>query len=342
MANGGSRSRSRGRHQAASSDAAADHGGFGRSFWSGTISFGLVTIPVSLLPANRSKRVALRMLDEDGTPLARRWFCPKDEQDLDSDEIVRGYEIAEDKYVVVTDEELAALAPRKSRDIDLQRFVRREEIDPRFFERGYFLAPATDSTKAYRLLAEVMETTGRAGLATFVMREKEYLVAILAENGILSAETMRFADELRTAEMVGLPGETRKPPRATVTKLERAIEALAAKRLDPRELEDEEAQRILQLVERKRKKGEDVVEVPELAADAEEQAEIVDLMEMLKRSLGARGASGPRRGPRSSPRASAGSTRSGEPGKKAAAGGAKRSSRAKSVKAAAKRRARRP
>ena len=137
------------------------------------------------------------MLDQDGTPLARRWFS-QDGTWLDDDDIVRGFEVDDDKYVVVTDEELEALEPRKSRDIDLRRFVPREAVDPRYFEHGYLLAPASDSTKAYRLLAAVMEETDRAGIATFVMRDKEYLVAILSENGVLHAVTLRFADELRS------------------------------------------------------------------------------------------------------------------------------------------------
>ena len=130
-----------------------------------------------------------------------------------------------------------------------------------------------------------MERTGRAGIATFVMRDKEYLVAILADHGVLTAETMRFADELRSPEAVGLP-KMKKPPRALVGRLEQAIEALAAKRIAFEELEDDEAERVLALVERKRKRGEDVIEAPEAAEEEGEQAEIIDLMEVLKRSLG--------------------------------------------------------
>src|SRR6185436_16804809 len=115
------------------------------------------------------------------------------------------YEIAKDKYVVVTDEELERLEPEKSRDIDLRHFVKAEEIAPMYFEHAYFLAPAGGSLKAYQLLAETMERKGRAGLATFVMRDKEYIVAILAENGILRAEILRFPDEIRTPKEIGLP-----------------------------------------------------------------------------------------------------------------------------------------
>jgi DNA end-binding protein Ku len=257
-----------------------------RAFWSGTITFGLVSIPVDLYPANRSQRVSLRMVSEEGIPLARRYFCPKEGRELDWDEIVRGYEIEKDTFVVVDDDELEKLAPEKTRDIDLRRFVGIEEIDPIYFERAYFLTPGGNSTKAYRLLAATMEITGRAGIATFVMRDKEYLVAIIAENGILRAETLRFADEVRTAEDVGLP-EPKKPKAAAVKKVEQAIAALGRKELDESELADHGTERLLQLVRRKEKSGRDVVEAP-AGARAEPSEGVIDLMEVLKRSLQAR------------------------------------------------------
>ena len=253
-----------------------------RSFWSGTITFGLVSIPVELFPANRSQGVSLRMVSPDGTPLARRYFCPKEERELDWDEIVRGYEIDDDRYVVVTDDELERLAPEKTRDIDLRRFVQASEIDPIYFERAYYLTPGGNSTKAYRLLAETMEQTGRAGIATFVMRGKEYLIAILAENGIMRAETLRFADEVRSAEDIGLP-EPVKPKAAVVTKIEKAIARLGEKELDEDELVDRSSQQLLELVSEKEKSGEGVVQAPQ--GEAEPGGDVIDLMEVLKRSL---------------------------------------------------------
>src|SRR2546421_590780 len=136
--------------------------------------------------------------------------------------MVRGFEYEKGKYVIVTDEELERLAPEQSRDIDLRKFVDLESIPPLYFDRSYFLAPSQGSEKAYRLLAETMEKNKLAGMATFVMRGKEYLVAIFPENGILRAETMRFADELRSPKEVGLP-EKKKVPAATVKKFERLI-----------------------------------------------------------------------------------------------------------------------
>src|SRR5467141_1175086 len=176
-----------------------------RPFWSGTLTFGLVSVPVDLYPGNRTNRAPLRMLGPEGEPLARRYYSQKSGRDLDQEEMVRGYEIDKDKYVMVTDEELERLAPDQSRDINLRRFVDLESIPPLYFDRSYFLAPSEGSEKAYKLLTETMEKSDLAGIATFVMRGKEYLVAIFPENGILRAETMRFKDELRTPKEVGLP-----------------------------------------------------------------------------------------------------------------------------------------
>src|SRR5262245_49870459 len=159
----------RSRRQADDAEAAAIlEGARPRSFWSGTITFGLVSVPVDLYPAAREERSSLRMLDEDGTPLRRQYWCPKEERPLSAEEIIRGVEVADGKWVTVTDEELEALEPEKTRDISLQRFVPRKELPPAYFETGYVLTPGGRSTKAYKLLAAAMEEADRAGIATFV------------------------------------------------------------------------------------------------------------------------------------------------------------------------------
>jgi DNA end-binding protein Ku len=255
----------------------------GRAFWSGTITFGLVSVPVDLYPANRSQRVSLRMLDADGTPLRRRFYDPKTERPVDTDEIVRGFEMEDGSFVVVTDDELESLEPRKSRDIDLRTFVPADQVDPLYFERAYFLTPAGETNKAYRLLAEVMERTGRAGIATFVMRTKEYLVAILAENGILRAETLRFPDEVRSPADLDLAEVDADD--AAVTRMQRALAKLRRKNLAESELRDTYAQRLLEVVEKKRRKGVDVVQAPAAVLDDDVDDSVIDLMEVLKRSM---------------------------------------------------------
>ena len=264
-----------------SSQDAGDERRAARPFWSGTLTFGLVSVPVDLYPGNRTNRAPLRMLGPEGEPLARRYYSQKSGHDLDQEEMVRGYEIEKDKYVIVTDEELERLAPEQSRDIGLRRFVDLQSISPLYFDRSYFLAPAEGSEKAYKLLAETMEKSHLAGIATFVMRGKEYLVAIFPENGILRAETMRFADELRSPKDVGLP-EKKKLPAATVRKFEKIIAKNSAKHLSPESLKDEKTAQLLKLVEKKRKQHKDVVEVEEPGRD---EGKVVDLMEVLKKSL---------------------------------------------------------
>lgn len=225
------------------------------------------------------------MLSADGGPLSRRYFSEKTDRDLDADEIVRGYEIKEGKYVVITDDELERLAPEKTRDIDLKRFVPEASIPPVYFERGYFLTPNAGSEKAYKLLAETMEKEKQAGLATFVMRGKEYLVAIFAEDEILRAETMRFPDELRAPADVGLP-KKKKVPAATVRKFEKLISNKSKKQMSARKLEDEQTQKLLKLVKKKSASKKNVVsvEVPE-----PEKGKVIDLMAVLKKSLSGKG-----------------------------------------------------
>jgi DNA end-binding protein Ku len=252
-----------------------------RPFWSGTLTFGLVSVPVDLYPGNRTNRAPLRMLGPEGEPLARRYYSEKSGRDLDQEEMVRGYEIDKDKFVIVTDEELERLAPEQSRDIDLRRFVDLQSIPPLYFDRSYFLAPSAGAEKAYKLLSETMAKSDLSGIATFVMRGKEYLVAIFPENGILRAETMRFADELRSPKDIGLP-EKKKLPAAAVRKFEKIIAKNSDRHLSLKDLKDEKTAQLLKLVEKKRKQHKDVVEVE--AAERDE-GKVVDLMEVLKKSL---------------------------------------------------------
>jgi DNA end-binding protein Ku len=231
------------------------------------------------------------MLGKEGTPLSRRYFNPETGEELSDDDIVRGYPLGEDRYVPVTDDELEGVAPEKTRDIDLVRFVPLEQLDPASFQRAYYLAPGGNTTKAYRLLAATMEKTGKAGIATFVMRGVEYLVAIVAEGGILRAETLRFPDELRSPEDVGLPNPG-KPPAREVKRIAAAIGRLSKGKLDERELEDVWSQGLSALAEKKKRKGTDVVEAPEGEARVDEDARVIDLLEVLKRSMQAAGPAG--------------------------------------------------
>jgi DNA end-binding protein Ku len=250
-----------------------------RPFWSGTITFGLVSIPVNLFPANRTGRVSLRMLGPKGKPLRRRYYSAESGRDLRDEDIVRGYEMREGKFVEIDDDELERLAPERSRDINLRLFVDEKSIPRLYFERGYFLAPA-GSLRAYKLLAETMERTGRAGIATFVMRGKEYLVAIVPDNGILRAETMRFSDEIRTPEDVGLP-KKQKPSPATVRSFQRLISQRLRTNLPMAELKDQQTADLLKLVKRKQARKSNVVELP----GKRKAPPVLDLVDVLRKAL---------------------------------------------------------
>ena len=265
-----------------------------RPFWSGTITFGLVSIPVDLFAAVVPRQKSMKLVDEEGHPLGRRYWCPKHETVLEDDELVRGYETESGKVVVITDEEFASAAPEKSRDIELKRFVALDEIPPFFFDRPYFLAPDQRAGKAYALLAETMAKTRKAGIGSFVMRDHEYLVAIVSEQGMLRAEVLRYADELRTSAAIGLP-ETGKADAARVRAFAKEIDALAEAGIDPAELADLEAETLRAFAEQKAKSGKGVVSMAELEGDEDggsSSAEVIDLMQVLRESLGARAGKG--------------------------------------------------
>jgi DNA end-binding protein Ku len=255
-----------------------------RAFWSGTISFGLVTIPVELYSATHESRRSLRMIAPSGQPVSRRYFSD-DGKPLNG-AIARGYQV-DDEYIVVSDDELDALAPEQSRDIELSRFVDKAAISPLFFEHAYVMAPAGNSNAAYRLLASTLEQSGKAGIARFVMRGKQYPVAIFGVGGLLRAHTMRFAEELRTPKAVGLPAVKVDPRKA------KAMRSLIAKhklRGEPTKLlseHDDKEEKLEALVRKKQKQGADLVHVePEQQEASGQMAEVIDLVSILKRSLG--------------------------------------------------------
>ena len=259
-----------------------------RAFWSGTITFGLVSIPVDLFAAVHGRHTSMKMVDAKGRPLGREYFSDEDDK-LTPDELVRAYKADDGKMVVVTDEELESVAPEMTRDIELRRFVPRNEIPAPYFNRPYFLAPSGRSQKAYRLLAQTMQETARAGIGTFVMRGHQHLVAILSDGSFLRAETLRFAGELRAPKDLGLPKRTKRP-RKEVQRFADAIETLQRDELDMDELSDRYAAALEDLAGKKAKKGKDLVDGAAEPQDAEEGgAEIIDLMKILRQRVGAGG-----------------------------------------------------
>jgi DNA end-binding protein Ku len=260
-----------------------------RSMWSGTITFGLVSIPVDLVTAVRPRQTAMKLVDGSGHALGRQYRCSKEDRKLDFDELVRGYETESGKMVVITDEEFESAAPEMSGDIDLRNFVPLEQIPPIYFQRPYFLAPAGKSAKAYYLLAKTMQETGRAGIGSFVMRGHEYLVAIISDNGVLRAHTLRYADEIRAPQSIGL-SKRKRVASAKVTQLGKAIDELTSTKLNVSELEDQDAEALRKLAETKAKNHDDVIRARGLEDEDDEGggAKVIDLMEVLRKSLSKR------------------------------------------------------
>lgn len=259
-----------------------------RVLWSGTVSFGLISIPVDLLPARRSSTgVSFRMLAPDGTKLRRRYFCPEHDTAIEHDEIVRGYEIEKGAFVVMEDEELEGLAPEASRDIELERFVEGSELSPLWFDSPYVMLPNSDATKPYGLLAEVLEQTGRVGIARFVMRGKMHLVAIRGENGLLRADTLRYANELREADMIDAPAP-HEVAEGLVERMTKAIDARAAEDYDLMSLTDERSARIRARAAEKLDTGEDVVETSgddDSDSDDDDDSVVIDLTDIIAKRL---------------------------------------------------------
>src|SRR6476469_9518759 len=176
-----------------------------RSIWTGAISFGLVNVPVKLYSAVSKKTVRFHQLHEtDGVRIQQKRVCPADGEEVPFDQIVKGYEITPDQYVVVTPEELEAIEPRKTKTIDIEDFVDLVDIDPIFYDHPYYLLPGTGAEKPYKLLVTAMEDAGKVAIARVVIRQKEQLVAIRPTGDILTMETMNFADEVDPQEVPDL------------------------------------------------------------------------------------------------------------------------------------------
>lgn len=251
-----------------------------QGIWSGTISFSLVAIPVQLVKAVETGRVSFRMLHgKDNSPLARRMFCPREEKIVPPDEIIRGYEISPDKYILITDAELESVSPERSRTIEIVEFIDMKEVDPVYFDHPYYLVPAKGGEKAYRLLAEVMHRTNKAGLAKFVLGEREYLVAVYSTEGVLALITLHYDKEVLPAEDIA-PKEERAGAEEK-SRIEKTIRKMMTD-FDPERYADRRRNKIMDIL-RKKMKERPPVEAPHVE---EEEAEgPPDLVAALKESM---------------------------------------------------------
>jgi DNA end-binding protein Ku len=254
-----------------------------RALWSGSLSFGLVNVPVALYSAVVDTDLHFRQLHEkDHTPVEIHRFCVEEDVEVDLDELAHGYETDDGELVVLTDLELSTAAPRKTRTIDIEAFVDLADVDPVYFDHPYLLVPAGDSEgtqRAYRLLLEAMGRTERAALGRFVLRTKEYLALIGVRGGRLALTTMRFHDEVRPTKGVPHPTKRSKPAKKELDSTLALIDALSCP-WDPDRYEDAYEKRLKRIVARKRK-GETVKPPKREKAPAA----VDDLMAALEKTL---------------------------------------------------------
>ena len=255
-----------------------------RALWKGSISFGLVNIPIELHTAVRNHRPHFRMLHaRDKSPVKFQRVCIRDGHPVAWEDLVKGYEYAKGQFVVITKDDFEAAALEKTRTVDIIDFVKAEDIDDRFFETPYYLVPTKGGERAYALLREAIRESGRIGIAKFILREAQHLSAVEVIGQAIVLTVMRFADELVDAGQFNLPGESgiRK---AELDMAKALVNSLAAE-WNPSKYTDEYRDNLMKVIQAKAKGKH--VELPSAAEPRE--AEVVDLMERLRRSLGQTG-----------------------------------------------------
>jgi DNA end-binding protein Ku len=257
-----------------------------RAIWSGTISFGLLNVPVKLYSAVARRGIALREIREsDGARIKHRRVAEGTDEEVPLGEIVKAFEITPDRYVPLSKDELGAMAPEKTRAIEVQDFVDLEQIDPIYFDSPYYLGPAEGAEKAYSLLVKAMEESGKVAIARFVFRNKEHLAALRPNHGVLTLTTMRFADEVVSPDELEdvLPEGKQKVAAKEVQMAEQLIDSLTTD-FDPGAYRDEYREQLLALIERKAE-GKDVLEAPEV--EEPQPTKAPDLMAALEESIAA-------------------------------------------------------
>jgi DNA end-binding protein Ku len=250
-----------------------------RSIWNGTITFGLVNVPIKLYTATESKTVHFHEVHvREGAQIEYRRYCTKEDREVEYKDVVKGYEVSEDTYVVLEKDEVKAAAGDRGKVVHLTEFVPADEIDPVFYEKTYYVG-AGDEKDAYRLLHEALKRSGRAGIGRFTFHDREYLAAVRALDEVLALHTLRFHDEVVSGDDLEIESSGRKPSKQELQMAERLVDALEQD-FDPSKYEDTYREAVLDLIKRKAK-GEEID-----LAEQEEPAHGDDLMAALEASLG--------------------------------------------------------
>ena len=250
-----------------------------RSIWNGTVTFGMVNVPIKLYSATESKSVHFREVHaKDGAKLEHRRICPKEDREVDYDEIVKGYEVSADHYVVLEKDEVKAAAGDRGKVVHLTEFVEAADIDPVFFDKTYFVG-SRDAKDAYRLLHESLRRSGRAGIGRFTFHDREYLVAVRALDDVIAMHTLRFHDEIVSPDELDVPtGGRRKPSPREVKMASQLVESLDED-FRPRDYDDTYRDSVLDLIKRK-------AAGKEIDLVAQEEPEHDDLAAALAASIG--------------------------------------------------------
>jgi DNA end-binding protein Ku len=251
------------------------------SIGSATISFGLVSIPVRLFSTGQSSEsISFRMVHKKcGTPVKQQYICPKEGKTVERDDIAKGYEYSKDQFVLFSNEELKAVEEEATKAIAIAEFVPLESVDPVYFDRPYYLGPDKGAERAYKLLAEAMKQTGVAGLAQYAARGKQYLVMLRPMEGGLVMQQLRYADEVMPFSDVGVPASEVKPEELKLAR--QLMEQNITEKFRPERYKDAVRNRMLEIIQQK-VEGQEIT----FAAGETPKAQVIDLMEALKASLG--------------------------------------------------------
>jgi DNA end-binding protein Ku len=258
-----------------------------RAIWKGSISFGLVNIPIALYPATRREEFKFRLLRKsDLSPVNYKRVAEKDGKEVPWDQIVKGYEYEKGKYVILKDEDFQRVDLEATQTVDIQDFVEQEEIDPIFFYKPYYLEPQKGGDKAYALLRDALKDSGKVGIAKVVIKTREYLAGVKPEDGVLVLELMHFADELADPDKLHVPKKTEVGKRE-MNMAKSLIDSMSSK-WNPEKYKDDYREALMEVIEEKVEAGGK--EIEEKPKKAPKPTKVIDLVSVLQKSLDQTGA----------------------------------------------------